>query len=509
MAFFRRLQAALTQNESLAALFPQTTNLLELIDSEVFNFNSYIGALRDNFIKDLKVLPQNTDDWLLNKNFVKKPERLLLASDVLNVGQRLIDGESAVSVINFLATDALVQDTSRLAEISDSTWAKRFQRLAANMRLVNLLSNSLLRDEAGGDWHSPAYVTEKLKDPKVMYIYLGLLYQQGEDVGSIAGKEFTQILYPLAERTDQVTKLRYELQQIAANGKRIKEAVIEVSKVPWDSVAYEVFYQAFQGFFGVLESGVRFQNSFIPGLEDAKSAEGAVLERIFINLLQDLNELNLNVRQKQYVPAINNLARIVSSITDKEYTLLNELVKYGNFMASVAEADNSDEVAQIIELFAMPPGGSTRKKQSRFSVSVNAYTGGAFGWENLEGYDTKGMVAFSAPIGLGLNKGFGNAGSLSIYTSILDIGALTAFRLNDDQTNTLPELDWSNIVAPGGFLIYGFGGDVPLSLGVGAQRGPNLRKVTDNITLEIEETSGWRVMFMINVDIPLFHLYTK
>jgi hypothetical protein len=118
------------------------------------------------------------------------------------------------------------------------------------------------------------------------------------------------------------------------------------------------------------------------------------------------------------------------------------------------------------------------------------------------------VFAPSAPIGIDFNFGLKNAGSLSLYAQAIDVGALFAYRFSD-ETSAVPELKFQNIVAPGGYLIYGFGNNIPVSFGIGAQLGPNLRKIDDSLGLDVKTTKAWRFGIMAAVDIPVTHFYSR
>ena len=84
----------------------------------------------------------------------------------------------------------------------------------------------------------------------------------------------------------------------------------------------------------------------------------------------------------------------------------------------------------------------------------------------------------------------------------------------------LPETTLKNILAPGVYLIYGIP-TWPVSIGIGAQRGPQLREIRINqqlidadgiVTQGLEnviESDGWRYGFTLAVDIPIINFYTK
>jgi hypothetical protein len=214
------------------------------------------------------------------------------------------------------------------------------------------------------------------------------------------------------------------------------------------------------------------------------------------------------------------------NITDYEAKLIEQhediikfLIKYGNFVALVAKAENSDQVKEAIEAVALPAGSASIKKKSAFNVSLNAYMGLFYGNEYLEDANQGwgDIYGLSAPIGIaaswGLNKKVPLFASISLYGSLVDIGAVASYRFKDDEAETLPEIKLQNIFAPGLYGILGFK-SVPVSVGYGWQRGPELRQVNvedpANPGVFLNETaSGYRWSVFIGVDIPLVNFYTK
>lgn len=188
------------------------------------------------------------------------------------------------------------------------------------------------------------------------------------------------------------------------------------------------------------------------------------------------------------------------------------LVRYGNFLAAAAEAQNSEDVAKAIEAFALPVGSSRLKKHSSFSIALNAYPG--LGWRGDErsfgSIFKKSTSSFviPAPIGLNLNWGFGNCGSVSFYAPLIDVGALFAFRFTNDTTIVRPQLKWSNIISPGFYVVYGSGWDLPISVGIGGQRSPTLKKIGPGGNIELVEKRQFVPQIFVGVDIPIAHFYT-
>ncbi|MBX2929506.1 MAG: hypothetical protein KF852_16870 [Saprospiraceae bacterium] len=514
MAFFNRLKKAIEQDVTLGALFPGTKNQLWVIDKEIFHFERYIDVLRESFISDLRNLPHQSRQYLQQRDYSKQPGLKLVVEDVLELSQFLIDGRPLDDWFQFLAYEASIQDAERVALLPEEA-QKRTQGMAASLRLTAVLSESLRnsgpRRGPGAVWVAPEEVRRALKDPITLYLYLGLLWQQesAADVVFPNGKTLRAALEPLADEAEALQGIRRAIELWAQTGREVS-ALLESYQnqaIVSDSLGDDVVSRFLNSFFNLTEIALEVQDLLF---EDAFGSRDE-LQKLYENL-RDLNSFNYNIRRKNYVYAIHNLSGVLVRLTgDSE--VRKELLRYGNFMATVAEARTSEEVAHAIELFALPPGSSAMKKNSAFSVSLNAYSGISYGWEylrndsrNIEGSP---MLAFSAPLGFDVNVGFGRAGSLSFYTPIIDVGAITAFRLRNDMAADFPELKLENILAPGAFLVYGGPANLPVAFGMGFQKGPNLRRINDPAMPEIVNAGGYRFAVFFSIDIPISHLYVN
>ena len=203
------------------------------------------------------------------------------------------------------------------------------------------------------------------------------------------------------------------------------------------------------------------------------------------------------------------------------------IFKYGAFMADVAQAKTSDDVEKAIESVALPSGSARIKRETLFNVALNAYCGLFIGNEIINNYDSPKILGsintfgVTAPIGISLSQGhriwpwpFNKIGkereagwSSSWFISIVDLGAVTAYRFTDDQTENVPTIQLKDIFSPGIFWSLGIPKS-PLSVNFGVQVGPNLRKVrTDENTYAGETYVRYSVSFC--VDLPILNLYTK
>jgi len=212
-----------------------------------------------------------------------------------------------------------------------------------------------------------------------------------------------------------------------------------------------------------------------------------------------------------------------SSETDKltqslniSQDILQKLARYGTFMSTVATAKNSDDVEKAIEAAALPSGSSRIKRETPFNVSLNAYTGLFMGHEKIVGVTDNHVInnyGMTAPIGVAISTG-ANHWSYSAFISLIDIGAVTSFRFqNNDSVAQVPTILLKDIFSPGLFFSLGFP-KCPLSFNLGAQVGPNLRNVNvkddkGNIVNRYQDNVYWRFSASIVVDIPIFNFYSK
>jgi len=203
---------------------------------------------------------------------------------------------------------------------------------------------------------------------------------------------------------------------------------------------------------------------------------------------------------------------------------LSSVMRYGTFMAQIAEADSGAQVKEIIETFALPIGSSSLKKYQVHNVAVNSYLGMAY--KNLDPLctDDKGIFRFYAPIGVIYTPlSFGKAGSLSVFASLIDIGAIVGYRVTYTSDTTIStsggvsdtivtknveysnKIQLGNIFSPGFYVVYGFGCNLPIAIGVGTQYGPGLSKITKDGN-ELSHPK-WMFNVSLTVDIPIINLH--
>jgi hypothetical protein len=245
------------------------------------------------------------------------------------------------------------------------------------------------------------------------------------------------------------------------------------------------------------------------------------------NLLADIDKIKTVTRDPVKLDSIIKYLQTFSTIQavpDSNANTVEKILRYGNLMASIVKAESSQEAQAAIESAVLPAGSSSIKKNTAWNFSLNAYIGGYFGRSvnainEIDGNNSKAGV--TAPVGLAVSKGLwhyknGNPiGSISLYGTLIDVGAIAGYRLNNDSTALDSKITLNDIFAPGGYLVYGLGlpfkwaSYVPLSVGYGWQYSSKLYQKKDNGKLAISDKSRWRSNWFIAIDIPLINFYSR
>lgn len=216
--------------------------------------------------------------------------------------------------------------------------------------------------------------------------------------------------------------------------------------------------------------------------------------------------LNSDELNKKYEISDASLKSKIEELKKVEYptdkSVIVWLTKYGGFIAAMLSAESSDEVAAVIETYALPSGSARIKRESYFNISVNSYLGLYGGWDKAHRWSP----GVSAPVGVALSWGTKKGGSFSIFPTLIDIGAVTAFRFKDD-TSQVAKIYLREIFSPGLFLSFGIR-KLPISINIGGQFAPLLgRVVAGSNDYNIKRYT--RVSASLLVDIPLLNLYNR
>lgn len=509
LAFFEKFKSDLDkeQYKDLRILLPQTYGLLKLIDTRIYQYAAYLTDLRDAFIADMKDLGYNLpvamETGTLKKYFSDHPELktvFSLASQVSSI---------------FLPKDTTISNPGKLIEALDPDHyfgAKSHSDSLMNgsVKTLQLLSWSLQSAQSGRYWVPGDSLLRFVSDNLSVRLYLGLIYPRAGAIYFEGNTSLATLLDDMANQYDKrvgpfVQGIKdfsglvggFEDYLKYKNGQRNKDT----------TALYH--YTVYTKTIDAISTGLGLVKTFKPDFSPEFMK--------FLPSVKILGDIYVNVDQNKFTLAVLSVVRLFDSLKAEgvESKFLQRLSTYGTFVAEVAQAKTSDEVKDIIEQTVLPVGSASIKKNSRFNIAINAYLGGFWGnelmpdngvkrWAQTAGVTAPIGVAFSKPIFI-KNKSYG---SISLYGSLFDLGAVASFRFKDTTTESLPKLTLQNIFAPGVGIVYGLP-KLPLSVGYMYQWGPQLRTITDT---EAQLNTGGmnkRWFFFLAVDIPLLNIYNK
>ena len=513
IAFFVELRKALNRSEEMHFLFPKTKEVLLKIDDNIYQFKAFWELLRESFLMDLDNLVYNLDDYVQFSKRIKNPLPRHLMSDFFKVTELIYDKTTPANVITYLAEDAYLH-------LLDSTEDKtgHLKILQENLEVLGVVSKSIEKKEGSGYWVDPQRIVDMLRDPVTTAFYLGFLYEEGKSL-TIGKKTLAQHLSVLVDNTDKTRQLLNTFKLFLNEASKLERLADQIrtqnnssrrsrNNTPKTAAEIEAEHQNYFNFTQGICELFTYANTFKIELAGPSALDTVVTK--YLSIAGDLNTVTLEIKRQQYTSALVHSIFIIEKLLPQDSFKCQRqvLLKYGTFIATAVGAQTPQEVSNVIAAFALPAGSSAMKKYSKFSIALNAFVGVSGGQETLNnGLGTNPYYAIATPIGVSFNMGFNNYGSVGILASLIDIGALTALRFQDNSAGDLPDLKIENVFAPGAYLVYAVP-KYPIALGIGAQLGPNLRSVTDN-NLNVVQASGWRWGAFLAVDIPIVSFYNS
>ncbi len=532
VTFFDRLQRDFEKWEELPVLFPNTNDYISVLDDQ--SVGLMLEVLRDAFKKDLNQIPTRVPRLAAIPKYKK----------AINSQPRLKTTLATASMMMYLIENRdnpseIIDRVSKLSYVNSDDRDK----LGRSLNILAFVSNSLMMPPGSEkEWLSKDELKRLESTPSAPMLFMGLAFQRyGKSVkdfevdtrflpqnkqavrgGSSAGKKGATSLgalmssyeleyntRSLAPRADSIAYAPYHLfkpyyHRFLGLGDKIGEQALKMKRQR--SRGYTIDPRDVRQYVDLVIN--LFEYALVDKTFGSPNGEQAPT---FLKVAPALLEMRSAIKEKRYGSAIVYLNLMLAHSVSESWEggAEKEILKYGLFIANVANAESSDEVHAAIEAAALPSGSSSIKRRSDLNISINTYAGPFIANEVMLNRAASEQNAFSAglmaPLGIAVSKG-GRWGAVSLYTTLIDVGALVSFRFNDSDAEMLPEFKLQNIVSPGVHLIYGIP-NLPISVGGGLQFGPQLREVTiDNATIT---SSAYRSSIFVAVDIPLFNIYTK
>ena len=514
IAFFNQFKEFLSEHEECQILFPNTTDFLSKID--VYKYSAFLQSLRESFYSDLSNLIVHLNqvinlpkyDSLIRQSH---PEIKIVIGSTYILSQLSQAGES-------IGPDSVIR---QLAELP---WSGVNKNLGNSISFLNIISQSLRESDTfkHRSWVQLSELNRNLFfDSITLRIYFGLLYQQVQTQNiTFYGRNSNDSIRVdtfLKRNSNRIYMLSSMVENFALLANDVSKTIEDYeTKRDKQLLENEDYYTYINKSINIVDYGFKVANTIKPGITDDK----------YITIARNANDLYKNIYTKNYQGAVMNVYVILDSLLSGTTAnkILPGILKYGSFVAAVVKAESPEEVKNAIAATALPAGSSSIKKNSAFNVSLNAYIGGYFGRSSNSNDEIDGnnsSVGVTAPIGFAVSWGLGyfkngnSIGSLSLYGTLIDVGAIAGYRLNDDSTALDQKVTLGDIFTPGGYLVYGIGlpfkwaSYVPLSIGYGWQYGSKLYQRQDDGKLAISDQSRWRSNWFVALDIPLANFWRR
>lgn len=225
------------------------------------------------------------------------------------------------------------------------------------------------------------------------------------------------------------------------------------------------------------------------------------------DVLDHVSRLQSALGERHYVAAVAEVSFLLGNRFEQSLPPMQ--IKLLTLAATVAEAQSSDEVSAAFEAAADPVLSFRAKRTTSDDdkggmFGLNAYVGLSGGAEHAFAPDatggTVGYGGLTVPIGPEWSLPV-KCGSLSLFVPLIDLGTVASFRFrNDNAVQQTPSMTFAQVIAPGAYVVLGLTQRYPLSVALGAQYVPGLRKAADNRLLNTVRFGGY-----VGVDVPLFH----
>jgi hypothetical protein len=557
VAFFQRMDDFLEQNVEARTLFPTTTTFLQSITA--YRYSEFLQSLREAFYKDLSNLIVNLNiliDLPQYQDLLKALPEIRVAIRSAKIVSELSQVDSSIHPANLI---------SQFAKLKE--WDEMSMNLGSSWKVLDKISESVRREGSDLDptnnngiaWIKFSDFNENiLQNDVALRIYLGLLYQKVEGISFrydttkvISVQEF------MKTNKDDIFKISDLVENFLVLANDVDQSVKDIRQKEEKGLTNDDYYTYIGKAINICEYGFKVANFIKEGIADdryivmarnannlykniyTKNYNGAVMNAY--NILQEVlvksksaideKKIILQKENGQNSEVVKKFEAEIKSLDDKFMKLesivkrseiVEDILKYGNLMASIVKADNPQDAEAAIEAAVLPAGSSSIKKNTEWNISLNSYVGAYFA-TNYKGETTgnSSNIGVTGMVGVAVSKGLGHygngspIGAISLFGSLIDIGAIVGYELNNDSTALNQKVTLGQIFTPGAYLVYGIGlpfkamSYIPISVGYGYQYGPNLYYKKSDGTLALSDQTRWRSNWFVAVDIPLVNFWTR
>lgn len=504
VAFFTQLEKKLKSPQfyDCRILLPETYRVILSLGDDIYRYQLFLTNLRNAFSTDLQNLAPHLEELLTRGQFLN-----LLTQDQADFLN------NAVKPVFTAVKDFM--DQKHPGYILDNIMKGCATRLSANnmFQFFHEVIASVKNTDVGNvkRYWALASDLKELNDPVTCRLYVALLFQRIKTLNN-------PVLKIMFDHSNISFLQNFATQLSASVGEC--EDLLEKSRTAVREENIKLIPKVLAALNRSMES--------ISGLCTATHADtldhtiltasGWLQAQQLLIVTQNCFSLTANYISKDYTLMILNTRKIYEVVfLDNPINksgvgkVMDFIFEKGLPLAQMAQATTSEEAYAALDNFADPVGSYRIKRDYPVSVSLNAYGGLYAAHEVIDGIDPSpyfNSYGFAGLVGFGLNFGkfnkTGQSSSFSIFLSAIDVGALTAWRLQDKGDVQVASYEWRDVFSPGAYAIYGFKNS-PLCLALGIAQGPRIWQIKDG-TGQVHNEKYTRASFSVLIDIPIIHL---
>lgn len=376
------------------------------------------------------------------------------------------------------------------------------QNLDYQLNLLYLIAknNQVATDETAKTTKTSSHTILNSKGKKY---FVGLIYQDGLQLGLQQNNRFVINDQNYAKYYELIKDVQFSLSKLSTQPENTSKTNTEnVEFIQYANHFTDILHTLFEFDYN---NNLTIDKTATPFFKSDYAQRYVPVSKSIVNFYNSLSNNNYGGSVLASINFLNYLSN------DKNnFKLIRDLTFYGSFLADmvVASKDENANLEEIMNRYAMPVTSYRVKRYYKSSIDISAYPGINFGYEFSNSKSPS--FGISAPIGFAFSWRTKNtdeiyAPSHTLFVSAIDIGAPVSYRLMNDDANGLPEnIKWKQVFAPGIYYMYGFK-NTPLSLSIGVQYTPLLRKIESESL--IKEENVIKAGISLVVDLPLFSLY--
>lgn len=313
ITFFDKFKEVLSDPKyvDLKTVFPETYQVLMVIDNQIYNYDNYLQALRSAFDRDLSDLPENLPSIIDNHSsyFDANPGLKVVLQSSFYIAQQMQLKEHPGQIIANYPVDEFMGANTGIN-----------QNVAASFKTLQLISRAFKSktDSLTHYWVNDSLIKKLFNDDNALKIFIGLLEQEAKKDAIVFGEDATKQLWKIIDTSYAVARgyeqyknfFRTVYTKIRDMEKEI-DALKDISK---DSLRMEKYHDISEKALDLMDHLISVEKMpFFP--KDLHIAEKA---GIYIYSARTASDIIIDVNRKQYASAIMKTVMLYDTIFHKD-----------------------------------------------------------------------------------------------------------------------------------------------------------------------------------------------